>query len=136
MTRGAHRALLPGVDVDVLVRALAVGKLVDVRQREVGACTGTTGPPACAVERGEHAVSGDSRFDLRGCRRAIAAVEMFLFTIEAHLHRCLRALRQPRGNQAFGADLRLAAESATHVLTDDADVRLRDAEALRKLLRG
>ena len=34
MARRAHRALLPGVDVDVLVRALPVREVVDVRQRE------------------------------------------------------------------------------------------------------
>ncbi len=43
MSRRAHRALLAGVDVDVLVRAPAVREVVDVRQRE--ARLGAPAPP-------------------------------------------------------------------------------------------
>ena len=55
--------------------------------------------------------------------------EMLFLAIEHQLHRRARLLREPRADQPFGAELQLAAEAAAHVLADDADVRLRNAQA-------
>ena len=59
---------------------------------------------------------------------------MLVLAIEHHLHRHARLLREPRANQALGAELQLAAEPAAHVLTDDADVRLGNLQAPGKVV--
>ena len=99
VARRAHRALLAGVDEDVLVRAAAVRELVDVRQRESGGRAGAAGAPRFAVERREHAVGGDARLDASGGRRPIARREMLFLAIEHQLDGRLRLLGQPRADQ-------------------------------------
>ena len=51
MTRRAHRALLAGVDEDVLVRPAPVGDLIDVRQRKARRRTRAASAPRFGVER-------------------------------------------------------------------------------------
>src|SRR5262249_46392746 len=135
MSRRTHGALLAGVDVDVLVDALAIWELVDIRQREVRAGTCATSAPTLRVERRQHAVGGDAGLDLRGCRRTISCVEMLFLAIEGQLHRRFRGLREARTQDPFGADLRLAAEAAAHVLRDDTYVGLWNLETVGELLR-
>ena len=48
MSWRAHRPLLAGVDVDVLVSAAAIGELVDVGKREIRAGARAAGAPALA----------------------------------------------------------------------------------------
>ena len=93
-------------------------------------------PQLSRIERGQHAVCADAGFDVRGRGRAISGVEMFFLAIERQLHRRLRRLRETRAEDPFGADLRLAAEAATHVLGDHANVGLRNFETVGELLRG
>ena len=129
VARRAHRPLQAGVDEHVLVRAAPVvgrSRVVDVGQREARVRTGAAGAPRLGVERRDLAVGGDARLDLRRRGRTVAGHEMLFLAIERHLHRHARLLREPRANQSLGAELQLAAEAAAHVLTDDADVRLRN----------
>jgi hypothetical protein len=57
MSGRAHRALRPGIDVDVLVPLTPVGKDVDrIGHREPRALSGTPGAPALGVEGEELAL--------------------------------------------------------------------------------
>src|SRR5258707_5787999 len=105
MTRRSHRALLTGVDVDVLVRTLAVGKLVDVRKREIRSSACASSAPTLAIERREHAVGADAGLDVRGRRRTIPSVEMLFLAIERQLDRNLCGLCEARTEHPFRADL-------------------------------
>src|SRR5262249_47183567 len=68
-------------------------------------------------------------------RRTISCVEMLFLAIERQLHRRFRGLREARTQDPFGADLRLAAEAAAHVLRDDTYVGLWNLETVGELLR-
>ena len=107
---------------------------IDVRQREAGGGAGAAGAPRLRVERGDHAVGRDARLDLCGRRRPIAGDEVLFLAVEHQLHRRAGFLREPRADQAFGAERQLAAEAAAHVLADDADVGLRNRERAGEVL--
>src|SRR5689334_6253812 len=58
---------------------------------------------------------------------------MLFLAIEHQLDRRARGFRELRANQAFRAQIQFAAEATAHVLSDDADIRLRNAETVRKV---
>ena len=135
MAGRAHRPLLARVDEHVLVRPAAIRDPIDVRQREAGRRAGAARAPRLGVERRDDAVGRHAGFDARGGRRPIAGREMLFLAIEHQLDRRVGLLREPGADQAFGADAqRLAAKAAAHVLADDADVGLRNAERGREVL--
>src|SRR5205814_1548508 len=129
-----HRPLLAGVDVDVLVRALAVRELVNVRQRESGRRARAARAPALAVERGELAVGAGAGANVRGRRRTIAGIEMLFLAVEHQLHRRVGLPGQFRADETLRVRSELAAEPAAHVLRDDAYVRFGNHQALRESL--
>src|SRR5262245_6787332 len=132
MSRCAHRALLTGVDVDVGMDSAPVREVIDVGQREVRGRARPTGAPALSVECRELAVRALASLALRVRRRTIARVEVFFLPIEEQLDGLSRVLREPRADKALRVRTELAAEPAAHVLRDDANVRCRNPEALRK----
>ena len=134
MTRGAHRALLSGVDVDVGMRAPPVWKHVDVRQRIVRTRAGAAGAPRRRIKCGQLAVRADAGAHLRESGRPIARGEMLFLAIEHQLHRRIRGFCKPRAQQALHVGPELAAEPAAHELGDHAHVGLRNLEALREAL--
>ncbi len=135
MSGRAHRALLAGVDEDVLVRAAAIRDLINVRQREAGGGARAARAPRLGLERGDHAVGRDAGFDLRCRRRPIAGRQMLFLAIEHQLDRRIGRLGELGADQPFGADAqRLAAEAAAHVLADDAHVGLRNAQRAGEVL--
>ena len=137
MARGAHRALLAGVDVDVLVGAAPIRELVDVRQREAGGRAGAAGAPRFGIERRQHAVGADAGLDPRRRGRTVAGGEMLFLAIEHQLDRRVRLFRQPCANQPLRVRGHLAAEAAAHVLRDHANVCRRDVQAAGEpLARG
>ncbi len=81
------------------------------------------------------AVGRDSRLDFRCRRRPIAGRQMFFLAIEHQLDRSIGRLGQFGAHQALGADAqRLAAETAAHVLAENAHIRLRNAQRAGEIL--
>ena len=129
-----HRPLLAGVGEDVLVRAAAIVDAIDVREREAGGSAGAAGAPSLRVERGDEAVGRDAGLDPCGGGGAIPGRQVLFLAVEHQLDRHAGFLGESRADEPFGAERQLAAEAATHVLTDDPDVGLRNRERAGKVL--
>ena len=136
MTRRAHGALLPRVDVDVRVHALAIREDVNVRQRIIRARAGAAGAPRRRVKRGQLAVGGNPGAHLRKRGRPVAGGEVLFLAIEHQLHRRAGSFRDPRAQQTLDVGTELAPEAAAHVLGDHAHVGLRNLQALREPVAG
>src|SRR5690606_15221436 len=120
----------------VAVHAPPVRERVDVGQREARGPAGAAGSPRLAVERGEEAVARDASPDLRVRRGPVARRQVLLAAVEHQVHGRAGLPGQPGAGDALHVRTELAAEAAAHVLGDDADIRLRDAEARRETFGG
>ena len=129
MSRRPHRPLLAGVGEHVLVGPAAIRDPIDIGQREARGRARAARAPRLGIERGDDAVGRDAGFDPRRRRRPIAGRQMLFLAIEHQLHRCVGVLREPGADEALAAHAqRLAAETAAHVLANDAHVGLRNAQ--------
>ena len=136
MAGRAEGSCRTGVDVDIRAGRAHIGALVKVpnlpvHQRGAAGGIGPARAGACEIQCGEGSVLFDTRLEPHVAGGAISDGEIGLLPAEDHLHRPAGDSCQKGRDDRVLSGLELAAETAAHVMPDDAHLGKRQTLKFR-----